>query len=170
MSQLITQLLAETDLEGLQVTEEDTVDLQKVFTKVAQYFAPLVVRQNRLIEVTGAETRVLVNGLEGPLEQAVRNLLQNALKFSYPGTTVTIDVGADRSVGVINRADPVPDEMRERIFERFLRADRKVAGSGLGLSIVKRVVDAHAATIEVSHTPEGATEFRIRFSERASAD
>lgn len=170
MSQLISQLLAETDLEGLSVTPGDRVDLQNVCTKVAQFFAPLVVRQNRLIEVTGSEEPVWVNGLDGPLEQAVRNLLQNALKFSYPKTTVTIDVGADRSIGVINRGDPVPDDMQNRIFERFLRADRKVSGSGLGLSIVKRVVDAHHATIGVSRTDDGGTEFRIRFPESVPAD
>ena len=79
MSQLISQLLAETDLEGLSVTRDDILDLQKVCTKVAPYFPPLVVKQHRMIEVTGTEERVLVNGLEGPLEQAVRNLLQNAL-------------------------------------------------------------------------------------------
>ncbi|MBT5496111.1 MAG: PAS domain-containing sensor histidine kinase [Alphaproteobacteria bacterium] len=170
MSQLISQLLAETDLEGLSVTRDDILDLQKVCTKVAQYFAPLVVKQHRMIEVTGTEERVLVNGLEGPLEQAVRNLLQNALKFSYPQTTVTIDIGADRSVGVINRGDPVPDDMQDKIFERFLRADRKVSGSGLGLSIVKRVVDAHHGTIGVRRTDDGGTEFRIHFPECVPAD
>ena len=170
MSQLISQLLAETDLEGLSVTRDDILDLQKVCTKVAQYFAPLVVKQNRMIEVTGTEERVLINGLEGPLEQAVRNLLQNALKFSYPKTTVTIDIGADRSIGVINRGDPVPDDMQDKIFERFLRADRKVPGSGLGLSIVKRVVDAHHGTIGVTRTDDGGTEFRIRFPECVPAD
>lgn len=163
MSQLISQLLAETDLEGLSVQPDDTADLQKVCMRVAQFFAPLVVKQNRMIEVTGSEAPVLVNGLEAPLEQAVRNLLQNGLKFSYPNSTVTIDVGADRSIGVINRGEPVPDDMRDRIFERFLRADRKVSGSGLGLSIVKRVVDAHGATIGVSRTADGGTEFRIQF-------
>jgi signal transduction histidine kinase len=39
------------------------------------------------------------------------NLLQNALKFSYPQTTVTIDIGADRSIGIITRGDPVPDDI-----------------------------------------------------------
>ncbi|MBG03002.1 MAG: hypothetical protein CMM59_02870 [Rhodospirillaceae bacterium] len=163
MSQLISQLLAETDLEGLQVKPDDIADMQMVCGKVAQYFAPLVVKQNRVIEVTGSDKPLLVNGLEAPLEQALRNLVQNALKFSYPKTTVTIDIGEDRSVGVINRGDPVPDELREKIFERFLRADRKVTGSGLGLAIVKRVMDAHSATIGVNQTEDGGTEFRIQF-------
>jgi len=98
----------------------------------------------------------------------VRNLLQNGLKFSYPNTTVTIDVGEDGSIGVTNFGDAVPDDMQDRIFERFLRADRKVTGSGLGLSIVKRVVDAHNATIELRRTGDGGTQFRIRFPETLS--
>ncbi len=168
MSRLISQLLAETDLEGLSVTPGDVADLRQVCMRVAQYFAPLVVKQNRMIEVTGSETPVLVNGLEAPLEQAVRNLLQNGLKFSYPNMTVTIDVGEDGSIGVTNFGDAVPDDMQDRIFERFLRADRKVTGSGLGLSIVKRVVDAHNATIELRRTGDGGTQFRIRFPETLS--
>ncbi len=168
MSRLISQLLAETDLEGLSVTPGDVADLRQVCMRVAQYFAPLVVKQNRMIEVTGSEMPVLVNGLEAPLEQAVRNLLQNGLKFSYPNTTVTIDVGEDGSIGVTNFGDAVPDDMQDRIFERFLRADRKVTGSGLGLSIVKRVVDAHNATIELRRTGDGGTQFRIRFPETVS--
>ena len=168
MSRLISQLLAETDLEGLSVTPGDVADLRQVCMRVAQYFAPLVVKQNRMIEVTGSEMPVLVNGLEAPLEQAVRNLLQNGLKFSYPNTTVTIDVGEDGSIGVTNFGDAVPDDMQDRIFERFLRADRKVTGSGLGLSIVKRVVDAHNATIELRRTGNGGTQFRIRFPETLS--
>ena len=168
MSRLISQLLAETDLEGLSVTPGDVADLRQVCLRVAQYFAPLVVKQNRMIEVTGSEMPVLVNGLEAPLEQAVRDLLQNGLKFSYPNTTVTIDVGEDGSIGVTNFGDAVPDDMQDRIFERFLRADRKVTGSGLGLSIVKRVVDAHNATIELRRTGDGGTQFRIRFPETLS--
>jgi PAS domain S-box-containing protein len=115
MSRLISQLLAETDLEGLSVTPGDVADLRQVCLRVAQYFAPLVVKQNRMIEVTGSESPVLVNGLEAPLEQAVRNLLQNGLKFSYPNTTVTIDVGEDGSIGVTNFGDAVPDDMICRI-------------------------------------------------------
>jgi len=63
MSRLISQLLAETDLEGLSVTPGDVADLRQVCLRVAQYFAPLVVKQNRMIEVTGSESPVLVNGL-----------------------------------------------------------------------------------------------------------
>ena len=165
MSQIISQLLAETDIEGVSVKPTDVADLHAVCSRVAQYLAPLIVRQRRMIEVTGAEGPVLVNGLEPLLEQAIRNLVHNGIKFSYPRTTVTIDIGADRSVRVINQGDPVPEEMRERIFERFLRADRKIPGSGLGLAIVKRVVDAHGATIALNRPPGGGTEFEIRFPE-----
>ena len=123
MSQLISQLLVETDLEDLQVKPDAIADMQMVCGKVAQYFAPLVAKQNQMLKVTGSAKPSLVNGLEAPLEQALRNLVQNALKFSHTKTTVTIDIGEDRSVGVINRGNPVPDELREKIFERFLRAD-----------------------------------------------
>lgn len=163
MSQLISQLLVETDLEDSQVKPDAIADMQMVCGKVAQYFAPLVVKQNQMLKVTGSDKPSLVNGLEAPLEQALRNLVQNALKFSHTKTTVTIDIGEDRSVGVINRGNPVPDELREKIFERFLRADRKVTGSGLGLATVKRVMDVHSATIGVNQIEDGGTEFRIQF-------
>jgi K+-sensing histidine kinase KdpD len=126
---------------------------------VVQHFVLLVVKPHRMIEVTGTEERVLVNELEGLLELAVQNLLQNALKFSYPQTTVTINIGADRSIGIINQGDAVSYHMRGKFFGRYSRTDQKVSRPGLGLSIVKRFVDAHHGTIGVTRANYGGTEF-----------
>ncbi len=164
MTQLISQLSAETDLENLSVGPEDVADLRTVCGKVVEYFAPLALKQDRMIEVTGSETAPMwVNGQEAPLEQALRNLVHNGIKFSDPDTTVTIDLGAGKSIGVISRGETIPVEQRASIFDRFSRSDRKEAGSGLGLAIVKRVVEAHGASIAVEEAPGGGIEFRIRF-------
>ena len=55
------------------------------------------------------------------------------------------------------------DENRELIFRRFWRRDNRTGGAGLGLSIVKRIVDAHGGTIAVRNRPNGGAEFCMRF-------
>jgi two-component system sensor histidine kinase MprB len=97
-------------------------------------------------------------------ERAVSNLLDNAVKFSPPDTSVEVRV-RDRSVWVVDHGPGVSDEDKSRVFTRFFRAEatRALPGSGLGLSIVKQFADDHAATIEVLDTPGGGATFVLRF-------
>ena len=64
---------------------------------------------------------------------------------------------------MIDRGRGIPQEQREAIFERFLRADRRAGGAGLGLSIVKRTIENHSAEISIEDTPGGGATFIIRF-------
>lgn len=107
------------------------------------------------------------------IEQAIRNLVSNALKYSEPGTTVVIRGGpatmADGREGfgfaVIDRGRGIAPEHLPRVFERFYRVDkarsRELGGTGLGLSIVKHIAQAHTGTVTVeSRVGEGST-FRL---------
>ena len=107
---------------------------------------------------------MLIRGKADALEQAVRNLVENALRYSVSGTMVTIRVAADASVSVIDCGPGVPVEYRDVIFERFHRVDPNVGGAGLGLSIVKSTVNAHAGTIDVADSPNGGAVFTMRFT------
>ena len=110
------------------------------------------------------------DGLTSPmditlLEQAVVNLLDNALKYSDPGSTVTVEAYQkdseillsvrDRGIGIARKHHP-------RLFERFYRVDkarsRKLGGTGLGLAIVKHIAQAHGGSITAESTPgKGST-------------
>jgi two-component system phosphate regulon sensor histidine kinase PhoR len=108
--------------------------------------------------------------VNGPLlEQAVINLVDNAIKYSEPGRTVWLSGRADSSGPTIEVRDEgcgIAEEHLPRLFERFYRVDkarsRNLGGTGLGLSIVKHIVQAHAATIAVTSMPGVGTTFTIQ--------
>src|SRR5690606_20048784 len=71
------------------------------------------------------------------------------------------------TIAVIDHGDGVPPQIREKIFQRFWRADssrtRETGGSGLGLAIVSSIVAAHHGTVSVTETPGGGATFRVSF-------
>jgi len=163
ITRIVEQVLAKSQIEAIQLGPNDTADLAEVSSSMAAYLAPLVIREGRLIEVVGAESPIMINGNTFALEQALRNLVENAIKYSARGSTITIEVSKTPSIRVIDRGRGVPFEEREMIFERFHRADRRSGGSGLGLSIVRRVAEAHGGKISVEDAPGGGSVFVLRF-------
>lgn len=157
MARMVEQLLAVTRLEGLAVNPDDRADLHAICTRVAAYLAPIALKEERSIEVVGVDQALMVMGKTDALEMAVRNLVENAIKYSARGTTVTLRLfaGTDPGVSVIDHGAGVPADKRQLIFKRFHRADRRSGGAGLGLSIVERTVFAHGGTIEVGDAPTG---------------
>jgi signal transduction histidine kinase len=147
----------------LEVGPEERADIRKICGRVAEHLAPLAVKVDRSIEITGCPEPVLLHANEDALEQAARNLVENAIRYSDPGTTVSIDIDAKGSVRVLNRGKGVPRHVRETVFQRFHRADQGGDGSGLGLAIVKRTVEAHQGNIEIDDNPDGGAIFTMRF-------
>ena len=104
------------------------------------------------------------------LEQAVINLIDNAVKYSEPGTTVRIE--AERTadglvqIRVIDQGCGIPAEHLPRLFERFYRVDkarsRKLGGTGLGLAIVKHIAQAHRGQVSVTSEPGKGSTFTLQ--------
>jgi two-component system, OmpR family, phosphate regulon sensor histidine kinase PhoR len=108
------------------------------------------------------------------LEQALVNLVDNAIKYSDRGKTVRIEarkVGPEAVIRVIDQGCGIPKEHLTRIFERFYRVDkarsRKVGGTGLGLSIVKHIANAHHGRIMVESSPSSGSVFTLYVPLRA---
>ena len=102
------------------------------------------------------------------IEQAVVNLLDNAIKYSDEGCSVLISLKCDQQSAVIEVKDfgfGIPKGLVSRLFERFYRVDkarsRKMGGTGLGLSIVKHIIIAHHGRIEVESELNKGSLFRI---------
>jgi len=111
---------------------------------------------------------VVVNADRQRLEQMLTNLVDNAIKFSGEGGTVSIghEPGIFDAIHVTDTGEGIPSEHLERIFERFYRVDkarsREMGGTGLGLAIVKHLARAHGGEVAVrSKLGEGST-FTIR--------
>ncbi|MBV8650935.1 MAG: sensor histidine kinase, partial [Alphaproteobacteria bacterium] len=143
MSRIVNQLLDIAELETFVIDPGDRADLRAVCTDVAAFMAPLALRQDKQIAVTGEKGEVWVNGNAETLFQALRNLVENAIAHTPEGTTVVINVEPDGGIDVMDEGPGVPEEARQQIFQRFWRADRRRSGGGLGLAIVARIVEAH---------------------------
>ena len=117
-----------------------------------------------------AELRAVVMAEENKIRQVLANLIGNALRFTPEGSPIEIGVGVDAAssravLAVIDHGEGIPPQVRQKIFERFWRADtsrtRETGGSGLGLAIVAAIVDAHRGEVEVVETPGGGATFRV---------
>ena len=102
------------------------------------------------------------------LEQAVINLVDNAIKYSLPSTQVRVDVSADEeeiAVAVIDEGRGIEKEHFSRLFERFYRVDRdrsrEMGGTGLGLAIVKHIAQVHGGRVSVDSSVGKGSTFRI---------
>jgi two-component system OmpR family sensor kinase len=107
----------------------------------------------------------------GHITQAWLQLADNAVKYSTPGAPIVItsevsetETGSWLSLSVRDGGPGIPPEARERIFERFsrLESSRATEGSGLGLSIVAAIAEAHGGTVLLSDTPGEGSTFTIR--------
>ena len=163
MSKLVDHILTYARMNMLAISFNNDVDLHAVCTKVASRLAPLAIKEKRSIEVVGHDGPVIISGNLDMLELMLGNLVGNAIKYSSRNTTVTIQVEMDLKLSVIDHGKGIPEEMRDQVFDRFLRSDQRGEGSGLGLSIVKQIVDKHKGSIEVSETPGGGATFTVHF-------
>jgi len=102
-------------------------------------------------------------GESDSLERAITNLLDNAVKFSPPGGTITVRLAGDR-VTVSDEGPGIADEDLPHVFDRFFRSDkaRSTPGSGLGLSIVASTVRAHGGWVKAERSPSGGAQFVVR--------
>jgi len=97
------------------------------------------------------------------LERAITNLLDNAVKFSPPGGTVTVRLIGDR-VRIADEGPGIAEADLPHVFDRFYRSDqaRNTPGSGLGLSIVAQTIKAHGGWVKAGRSEAGGAEFTIR--------
>ncbi|MDQ0576158.1 sensor histidine kinase [Agromyces albus] len=115
---------------------------------------------------------------ENKIRQVITNLMANAIRFTSDDSPleirISIDDSAERAmVEVIDHGEGIPQQIREKIFQRFWRADtsrtRETGGSGLGLAIVSSIVAAHNGVVDVVETPGGGATFRVSLPLASSA-
>jgi signal transduction histidine kinase len=170
---LIGDLLDLARLEGGggQWTSEE-VKLADLFGRVQDRHGPTI-RDRRIRVVTTVEPEGLsVRGYPQRLEQAIQNLAANALRHTPPDGLVELHArrGADGGVTIrVRDTGPgIPPEHLPRVFDRFYKVDASrtetdtPSGSGLGLSIVKAIVERHGGTIDASNAPDGGAVFEIQ--------
>jgi signal transduction histidine kinase len=135
------------------------LDLAVLAASVAESYAPVAEdRGQRLIAAIASEA--WVHGDRELLAQMLVNLVENAIQHSAPGASIVLGAGAQDESAVIRVCDTgpgIPAAERANVFRRFYRPEtsRSTPGNGLGLALVKAVVDLHAGTVELTDNAPG---------------
>lgn len=167
MSKLVDDLLAYARHEAA-TRVEGPVDVTRLVANIADEFAGPI-EQAGLSLVVDADPGLQVLGHARSLEQAVANLLANAIRFAPTQTPITVTAGADSGWVWLTVADEGPgiaEQDRDRVFQRYARAGEGEAGrphlaggegSGLGLAIVREIMQAHRGEVSLVDRTSGAT-------------
>jgi signal transduction histidine kinase len=163
MNRLVGQLLRVARLDAVALDVSQRVALNAVAGAVVEAMAPWAIARQRSLAFVGCPEPVVISGNAQAIEDAVRNLIENAVAHTPGGTEVTIEVKPGQII-VADRGDGVPAAQRSHIFERFRRgSDRQIEGAGLGLAIVKQIMDEHRGQVTVVDNPGGGARFILDF-------
>jgi len=163
-STMIRQLLALARADAqLEPGVTEPVDIRQLIQKLVADLWP--VADSRAVDLGVKQFEpAFVQAREGELRMAVRNLVENALRYTPDGGTIDIDVFQQAGNVVVRVTDTgpgIPEASIERVFDRFyrLQADH-VEGSGLGLSIVKSVIEKYQGTVTLENRTDGVSGLR----------
>jgi two-component system, OmpR family, sensor histidine kinase TctE len=164
MSRLVSQLLSAARLDAIALDVSERVDLNHLGADVVASLAPWALAQKKTIGFSGDDDPVLVKGNRHAIENAITNLIENAIAHSPAGAEVIVTTYADGQISVADQGPGIPPEHRGRIFQRFWRGKgSRSGGAGLGLAIVNEIMRAHHGTVSVEDKPDGGTIFMLRF-------
>lgn len=144
-------------LESMDKIELNKVNLTSIFNDCTNnYFLDMKNKEIRIEFLFKGEYPAMANPI---IERVFSNLLSNAIKYSNSDTAIKIsieDAGEKWKIGIIDQGDGIPDKDKNLVFERFKRLHKdNIRGSGIGLAIVKRIVELHNEKVWVTDNPEG---------------
>lgn len=166
MSRLVDDLLFLAQADAGQAIRHRPFRLDLLVAEVAERMRPLA--RSHHLEV-GPLDLTTINGDEERMRQLVVNLLDNAIRYTPPGGTISVRLrreGPNAELSVRDTGVGIAAEHLPRIFDRFYRVDaarsRAEGGTGLGLAIVKYVAEAHGGQVSVHSQPGQGSEFTVR--------
>ncbi len=162
-AQLIDELLdVARIMSGKLRLDRSTVDLVEIAQSAVAVVQPVIEAKHIRVEIESSPGLSTVFGDSSRLQQVIWNLLSNAVKYTPEGGVVRVRLhtAAGRAEMVVaDSGDGIPAEFLPHVFEPFRQADasttRTYAGLGLGLSIVKQIVEAHGGTVSAENNPAG---------------
>jgi two-component system sensor histidine kinase SenX3 len=172
LAALVQDIIELSRLQGSNVAKQGrAVDINTVVTEAVDR-SQLPAESKNIDLVVGGHTDAMVYGDQDQLVTALRNLIDNAIRYSPENTRVGIGIRAKDglvAVSVTDQGEGLSPEDQERVFERFYRVDaarsRHTGGTGLGLSIVKHVVANHGGEVTLWSQPGQGSTFTIRLPE-----
>ena len=173
MRRLVADLLLLARADSGRPAARERVDLAEVVNEAAAEVAPLGSDHELELEL---EPGLEIDGAPDDLHRLVLNLLENAVIHTPPRTPVRVLTRRDGGAALLRVEDDgpgVPPELRDRVWERFVRGSGDSGGpgpgSGLGLSIVEAVAHRHGGTVGVCASPAGGARFDVRLTAEPAA-
>ena len=169
VSRTIDDLLVLSQIEAGEGGMSDEVGIHRVVAEAVDRVRPAAEQQDITIDVVEPPARLVVLGDRRQLVSATYNLLENAVKYSDPGSVVRVRARTDGrwiDLSVSDHGIGIPRRDLERVFERFYRVDRarsrETGGTGLGLAIVRHVASNHAGEVRVESLEGEGSTFTLR--------
>jgi signal transduction histidine kinase len=166
LSQLVQRVLEFSRMQQRRDYEFESADLAALVRETVAAFADGLSARGFAFDVRVDGPSPLVRADPAALEQVLINLLDNAVKYSGAERDIAVRVYTNRGsaiVDIIDRGMGIAPREQKRIFERFYRAPGPGRpGFGLGLPIVKELIDAHGGGVDVDSVPGGGSTFRVR--------
>lgn len=166
LSRLVTEAIQMARIEGGQLKLNRVVSsMPPLVEETLSQLRPLT--EGRRIKIEFASDLPPADVDIELLELALRQILDNALKYSPPSAEITVKAQEERGrlvLSVLDRGPGIPEEDRHRVFEKFFRtsANRgQISGSGMGLTIAQEIINAHGGEIAVKDNPGGGSDFSI---------
>jgi signal transduction histidine kinase len=146
---------------GEQSHRREPVNIVDLCTGVVQEMQPLFEVRGIALQCDALTQKAVVLGDEADLRRALINLIANAANWTPKGGTVNVSItviGRYAGIRVEDNGYGVPEDLRQHMFERFVGRSRHGGGTGLGLYIVRRILEAHSGTVRYEpRTPAGST-------------
>jgi signal transduction histidine kinase len=164
LKRMIEALLDITRIQHGRLTiASQTLDLRALAQRVVEEIQPL--HNQHRVEIASYDAPLLISGDELRLEQVLQNIIQNAVKYSPAGGTIVVRVEASGDQARVSIADQgigIPADDLPQLFQRFYRAGNvdalHISGMGVGLYVVREIVQLHQGVVEVASTEgEGST-------------
>ena len=150
---------------------QDRVPVIDLFSRVTDRHGPAIRNGQISVAVSVTPETLMVTGDAHRLEQALQNLGANAIRHTPNGGRIELNASPTANgvrIAVRDTGPGIPPEHAERVFDRFYKVDSSrtrtdtPSGSGLGLSIVRAIVERHGGTVTASNAPDGGAIFEIR--------
>ena len=169
MTNLINQIMELSKLERQKEIEKEKINLSNIVLQLLEDYKPLLESKN-LNLVYNVEKDLRIQGNKIMLERVFLNILMNAIKFTK--TNIEVSLTREDKTAVLKIRDDgigISEENKKFIWERFYQVNdsrnkEENKGSGLGLSMVKKIVDLHSATIDLESEIDQGTCFTIKFN------
>ncbi|HEV2017820.1 MAG TPA: ATP-binding protein [Gemmatimonadaceae bacterium] len=176
MQRIVDELLDLSRIEsGHWKPRPQNVRIAELATEIFGRVSAAAAKKGVSLETKFDQTTSVVHADRTALEQILLNLVENALRHTSEGGSITVDTAAARNGILLEVSDTgtgIPHEHLPRIFERFYRADsgrsREAGGTGLGLAIVKHLVEAHGGSVSAESVVGAGTTIRIFFPDVAT--